>query len=134
MGLRLLPWVLGHRSEHKDLSIFDCDRCQRNTTRLQRREKNCGFLPPDERIGHGAYMITVPFEFPTEDIKECPGWLIRLPQVYEAQVAYMWTEKGMLRERYPDGERLELLMDCVQVLSAEQSSVEAWRMTPPDKR
>lgn len=133
MGLRLLPWILGMRSEYKDKKLLDCERCLKNTTRQYRRKLNCGWLPKSEHTGPGA-RINVPFRFPSEEVSECPGWLIQLPRVYETQVAYFWTEKGMLRERYPGNESLELLMSCVQVMSAEQRAVEEWRMTPADKR
>lgn len=123
MGLRLLPWVLYYRRENKGAKIFDCETCMKTTTRAYRQSLNCGYLPPHERTGPGAFM-QVPFRFPDDDADQCPGWLIRLPQVYEAQVAYLWSEKGQLTERYPEDKDLTLVMDCVQVLSAEQNEVD----------
>ncbi len=133
MGLRLLPWILAFRREYKAPEMFDCERCQAGTTRDYRRGINCGYERPCDRRGPGA-ALNVPFRFPTPQVDECPGWLIRLPQVWETQVAYFWAEKGELRTRYPDGRDLTVLMDHVQVLSSEQARVEAWLVTPPEKR
>ena len=54
---------------------------------------NCGYL--DRLPGNrGAYPL--PEAAPRPDCDTCPGYLIALPVVLEAQELWMWWEKGQL--------------------------------------
>ncbi len=101
----------------------------------ERRWMRCGYLPAAERKGPGANIGRIPVAFPVRDLKgnvvvdQCPGWLISLPRVFETQIAYLWAEKGNLKDRFPEAEDITALMDHVQILSGENSQVESWLLT-----
>ncbi len=115
-GLRLLPWVLDHRREIKQPTYCNCEKCP-DVPQI-RQQLGCGKLPASKR---GPAML--PSHFPAADV--CPGYLVSLPQVIEIACLHSWRASLAIRiEAQPSC----LVMDGIDVLSAEKNAVESYAM------
>lgn len=95
-----------------------------NLSSDERQLWNCGFLPrlPDHR---GEYPL--PEAAPRPDDDTCPGYLISLPIVLEAQELYMWWQKSQLWELVRGQSRAPWFRHAVERMAGAHSDVEIQR-------
>lgn len=135
-GIRIAPHAYAHRRQDRlhgtgaQQGYLDCTECQRTLGEVERRAIRCGYLPrlpdpdpepdPAKRPPH-PYL---PPHAPRPVCQECPGYLIALPQVREALIAYHWWDKGQLAT-FIDGQRAApYLRELVSIASGAAADAE----------
>jgi hypothetical protein len=101
--------------------MLDCGDCMEMNDESVRAMQHCGWIPQSKWRSAGFPCAV---EWGVKEVPVCPGYMLLLPQVQEAQRAAFWTEKGLLRERYEGVEPTGVLMDCVEHLSSAVQDVE----------
>lgn len=125
-GLRLLPWVHWYREKRKDerdpnaTNYLDCEWCMSVTSRQQRANIQCGWLPESE---HGKGHTPALGDAPCPETSVCPGYTIRLPEVLECARMVGWADAGVLRDAV-DGQITQAAIDGMDVVRSEIRSVE----------
>jgi hypothetical protein len=122
----MAPWVAiaRHRaSEDGDPNgdkILDCTYCQERLTDAQRAKWGCGHLSERLRTGRDYKRIAGAPEPP-----ECPGYLIGLPEIAEANRALKWAERGDLRNYLFGAEYTQAVVDAVDILRVEADAAQS---------
>lgn len=95
-----------------------------NLSAEERQLWNCGHLPrsPGNR---GEYPLPEAAPKPADDT--CPGYLISLPVVQEAQELYLWWTKSQLWELVRGQSRAEWFRQAVELMAGAMSDVEIHR-------
>lgn len=99
---------------------LNCEECKKMTTPPVRRAMRCGWVKPEDRMDNAA---PVPPGAPRAS--ECPGYLISMPEVYEASRALGWKRDGAIRELYPEG-ITRIAVDAIDTVDCAISAVERY--------
>ncbi len=87
----------------------------------ERRGWNCGWLPRSPDAG-ADYPLPDAAPRPADDT--CPGYLIVLPPVLEAQEAHLWWDKGQLAVWLAGRSRSPWLTLAVDLVAGARADVE----------
>jgi hypothetical protein len=100
---------------------LSCEMCKSVNGPEVREDMNCGWLPNAAELAatNPLAQYPIPGDAPRPESGICPGYLIRLPQVREAEANYAFFDKGCLPTRYPNGVT-EKLLGAMLVLQAAQ--------------
>lgn len=126
-GIRILPYVQLHRRKSRvegrlaQTAYLDCEQCKATLSADERRGWNCGWISrsPD---AVGSYPLPVAAPKPEDDT--CPGYLISLPMVVEAQEAHLWWEKGQLRDLVNGRSRISWLALAIDLVAGAYADVD----------
>lgn len=127
-GIRIRPHVQLHRRKSRidgrgaQLGYLDCEQCMATLSASERRGWNCGWLPRSPEDAPGNYPLPDAAPKPADDT--CPGYLIQLPLVIEAQQAHLWWEKGQLRDLVAGRSRSQWLSLAVDLVSGSLAEVD----------
>jgi len=128
-GIRIAPHVYAHRQKRRiegrpQDGYLDCNECVQHLSAAERQLWNCGHLPrlPDNR---GEYPLPEAAPRPEDDT--CPGYLISLPIVLEAQELHLWWSKSQLWELVRGQSRAPWFRQAVEAVAGANHDVELQR-------
>lgn len=96
-------------------TFLDCDSCLVTATETERASLHCGYLPASEHLDGLR---------PYPECSVCPGYSIRLPEVYEAARALSWSKRGGLVPLYGARELPGCAVDAIDILDAAAGKAE----------
>ena len=126
-GVRLLPWV-GALKRLDRMYGFDCDKCP--IPPAQRPLYRCGWIDPaywpDDDYWK-EYGVKAPGACNVE-VSQCPGYLLALPQVWEAARAWGHWEKGQLAMLFAGEPVPGAALFAVEAFNAEHCAAGSWEL------
>jgi hypothetical protein len=116
---------------------MDCEKCMEANQRDIRQDMGCGHEPliaaadpwdhPDRKVERDERDEDGHIRLPV-----CPGYLCKLPEIYETARARVHWEKAGLRD-YCGGQPSDHLLTAVEILDAAVSAFQAWSMKPAEE-
>jgi hypothetical protein len=116
---------------------MDCETCIEANPRDIRQTMGCGYEPPSPDADPWEHLDRKLESYERDDdgrlrLPVCPGYLCKLPEVYETARARVHWEKGALRD-FCGGTPSDHLLTAVEILDAAVSAFQAWSMKPAEE-
>jgi hypothetical protein len=128
----MLPWY-EHARRGPDKPP-ECGSCLTSQSRITRQALGCGYEPPAP-----AFVPVIPWDHTgrqqlsgESQLKICPGYVCRLPEVTEVARAHLHWDRGSLSVLTKDPS--DVLIDGIEVMEGSIQSFKSWTMKPKDQQ